>query len=188
VKSMTAPDRIRSLPALRLAALGKDDRHVLAHAALLGYRFDPATLALALRRDVETLVGSLQRARDCDLIVEERTSPRRFRFQHAIVRASLIDGISPGNALRLHRKIVRALEALPDIDSHVDELAYHAREGRLAVKTFIYSERAGDAATAVRALTDAARYYDWALVAADGPTARARLRYKIASLARLGET
>src|SRR5262249_6029808 len=51
----------------------------------------------------------------------------RFRFNHALIREVLYEGLAPARRLRLHRNIAEALEKLSaaDPERHVAELAHH---------------------------------------------------------------
>jgi hypothetical protein len=90
------------------------DRAVILHATVLGYRFDPMVLASVMQRDIETLIGPLQRARDCNLIVEEESVAGTCRFRHAIVRRMLLDDLGADALQRLNETIALHLEGARD--------------------------------------------------------------------------
>lgn len=156
----------------------------MAHAALLGPAFEGDLLAHVLGCDLETLVGTLQRARDQGLISEEEAAGR-FRFRHALLREALVAALAAATRRRFHANIVAAFESLPDVDRFVDRLAYHAHEAHVLDKALTYSERAGDGAFAVRAIAEAERYYRLALRSTEGPTSERRLLAKLATAQRL---
>jgi predicted ATPase len=82
------PLSIRASILQRLATLSAEERRVLERAAVLGYRFDPALLALVTGSNVEALLPTLRRARDLNIVVEE-SDDARFRFRHALTRQTI---------------------------------------------------------------------------------------------------
>ncbi len=173
------PVSIRATILERLVNLNDGERHVLQHAAVLGYRFDPQTLALILERDIAAIMPALQRARDQNLIVEEPKDRIRFRFRHALTRQTLYEGLLALAARPLHERIARTLEALPGASEHLDELAYHWYEARDGAKALAYGERAGDAALGVNAFSEAATYFARALEFPSSDAHRASLLSKL---------
>ncbi len=157
------PISIRVAIASRLSRLTDDEAAVLQYAAVLGYRFDPTTLALIAGRDVAAVMPILTRARDLNLIVEESRKRITFRFRHALMRQTLYESMLSLAARPLHERIARTLESLPDSDERLDELAYHWWEARDRGKALEYCDRAGDAAFAVNAFSEAVTYYERAL-------------------------
>jgi DNA-binding CsgD family transcriptional regulator len=160
---LALPISIRVAIATRLGELTSDEQAVLQHAAVLGYRFDPTTLALIAGRDVAAVMPILTRARDLNLIVEESRARITFRFRHALMRQTLYESMLTLAARPLHERIARTLESLPDAGDRLDELAYHWWEARDRAKALEYCDRAGDAAFAVNAFSEAVTYYERAL-------------------------
>ncbi len=175
------PISIRATIAARLAQLTADEQAVLQRAAVLGYRFDPTLLASIAGRDVAAVMPILARARNLNLIVEESRARITFRFRHALMRQTLYEGTLVLASRPLHERIAQALEALPDANDRLDELAYHWWEARNSAKALEYSDRAADAAFAVNAFSEAATYYERALelVGSDGDR-RSNLLRKLA--------
>jgi predicted ATPase len=108
------PDWIRRVVRERLARMSDLDRAVVLHATVLGYRFDPMMLASVMNRDIETLIGALQRARDCNFIVEDESVAGACRFRHAIVRRVLLDDLKADVIQRLRETIALRLEGARD--------------------------------------------------------------------------
>ncbi len=177
----TLPISIRATIAARLAKLDAGEQSLLLHAAVLGYRFDPTTLALIAGRDVDAVMPVLTKARDLNLIVEESRARITFRFRHALMRQTLYESMLALAARPLHERIARTLEALPDAADRIDELAYHWFEARDRSKALEYCDRAGDAAFAVNAFADATAYYQRAIdCAGDDSDRRSELLRKLA--------
>lgn len=179
------PLSIRGSILQRLSLLSAEDRRILERAAVLGYRFDPALLALVMDSDVEAILPTLRRARDLSIVLEEGDRKSRFRFRHALTRQTIYGGMLVFDARRLHGQILRALESLEDRERYIDALAYHAWESKDAAKTLTYNELAGDAALAQRALAEAETCYDRAREVATEEHDRARLAESAGTVASL---
>jgi len=183
--STSLPLSIRASILQRLSILSPEDRRILERAAVLGYRFDPALLALVMDADVEAILPTLRRARDLNIVLEEGDRNSRFRFRHALTRQTIYGGMLVFDARRLHAQILRALESLEDPERYIDALAYHAWEAKDAAKTLRYNELAGDAALAQRALAEAESCYDRAREVATDEADRARLAESAGTVASL---
>jgi DNA-binding CsgD family transcriptional regulator len=178
------PLSIRTSILERLAVLTDEERRVIARAAVLGVRFSPSLLARSLDLDIEEIIPTLRRARDLNIIVEDDADPPRFHFRHALTRQTVYDGLLRTEARRLHQRIVETLEA-DDNGAELEELAYHAFEARDRARTLLYNERAGDAAFALHALTEARTAYERALGASETPADRARLSERVGTVASM---
>jgi predicted ATPase len=168
----------------RTAALAADDRQVIARAAVLGYRFTPAMLAAVSDRTVDSLVPMLRRARGANLIIEEASPSKYCRFRHALTRQIIYDDLLASERQLLHNQILKALEALPELDNVYAELAYHAHAAHDGYKTLLYNEKAGEAALAVGAKSEAAGHFEAGLSAAQDDGDRARLLEQLGNVAR----
>jgi hypothetical protein len=103
------PERVRDVLTLRLARLPDHTRQHLAAAAVIGPRFDLATLtALALEGDA---LDSIEPALTARLVTEVDEPVGRFRFAHALVRQALLDDLGATRRARLHEQVGQALEA-----------------------------------------------------------------------------
>ena len=78
----------------------------------------------------------------------------RYRFGHALVRATLLDELTTTRRVRTHRKIAETIEAqhAGDLDAVVTELAYHYGEAAAAEpeKAIEYAVRAAETRVRVR--------------------------------------
>jgi len=175
------PLSIRATIIERLSAFTDDERRVLAHAAVLGYRFDPALLAIVMQRDIDALLPTLRRARDLQIIIEEHGARALCRFRHALTRRTIYEDMLAFDARGMHERILTTLETRGDEEQHIDELAYHAWEAKDAARTLSYNERAAEAALALRALPEAVTNFERALDAASDTEDRARLLIRLGS-------
>src|SRR5262249_31453396 len=95
------------------------------------------------------------------LVLESRDSSGPcYAFTHALVRQTLVQGLSLPRRQQLHLKAAQAIEAVHErnLDPHVGALANHCRMAGTAAdaeKTIDYSIRAGRAAFAVFAYEEA---------------------------------
>ena len=93
----------------------------------------------------------------------------RFRFAHALVRATLYDELSGPRRVALHRRVAEAIEAIhaDALDPHLPNLSHHwaraAAPAALTGRALDYAARAGDLALAQLAHDEAVTYYRSAL-------------------------
>ncbi|HZX67597.1 MAG TPA: AAA family ATPase, partial [Candidatus Elarobacter sp.] len=175
------PISIRGMIAGRLALLPDDQRRIVTHAAILGYRFEPELLALTLGCALDDVLPALRRGRDLNIFVEEDGAG--FRFRHALIHRVARGDLLQVEARRVHERILQTLEALPDADRHVDVLAYHAAQAQDAAKTLRYSERAGAIALDMRALPEAHALFEQALGVVSDRKGAARLLERVGFVA-----
>ena len=126
----------------RLQTLDPDARHVLAAAAVLGRRFDWDLLPGVAAVDGATVVGSLRRAVDAQLVAVDG---QRFRFRHALTREAVLAELLPPERAELSgRALVAVHRAHPGLPGPWCELAAELAEG------------AGDRETAAALTTESA--------------------------------
>jgi DNA-binding CsgD family transcriptional regulator len=159
------PGTIRAAILERLRPLADEDREIIAHAAVVGRHFSTALLETILSVSHERMIGALHRARTLQLVTEE--GPGSFAFRHALTREAIYDSFLRTQLAGFHHAIALALEALPDDQRSVQDLAYHTWAAGDRDAAARYGERAGDEAHAVFAHDDAARYYEAALASVD---------------------
>nr|WP_237162457.1 BTAD domain-containing putative transcriptional regulator [Mycolicibacterium fortuitum] len=162
----TLPQGVREAVSRRLSRLPVETNKALAAAAVVGSQF-----ALDLVEHVvgEDLVDAFDEARQAGILIEEPGG--LYRFNHAIVRQSLLAELASVRRMRLHQRIATALETMPGADDELlADLAHHYFEcawAGNAVKAVEYCRRAGDQAMARLAYEGAADLYDHALHALD---------------------
>ncbi len=158
----TLPQGVREAVSRRLSRLPMETNKALAAAAVVGSHF-----ALALVEGVvgEDLIDAFDEASTAGIVIEEPGG--RYRFNHAIVRQSLLAELASVRRMRLHQKIAATLEAEPGADDELlAELAYHYFEcawAGNAAKAVEYCRRAADQAMARLAYEGAADLYDKAV-------------------------
>jgi tetratricopeptide (TPR) repeat protein len=153
------PAGVREVMARRLGRMSEETLRVLEVAAVVGTEFELSVVAAALDADEDTVLAGLEDAVAARLIVE--VAPYRFRFAHALVGSSILDGMARARRNRMHRKVAEAIERV-----HADTLEEH-----FTVLARQYSEAAASA--------DADRAVDYAIRA--GEAARLRLAHEEAS-------
>ena len=158
----TLPQGVREAVSRRLSRLSIETNTALSAAAVVGSRF-----GLQL---VETVVGgelidAFDEACKAGIVIEEPGG--RYRFNHAIVRQSLLAELASVRRMRLHQRIATTLESQPGAgDELLAELAHHYFEcawAGNAAKAVEYCRRAADQAMTRLAYEGAADLYDRAL-------------------------
>ena len=162
---LEVPEGLRQVIRHRVARLSEPARRALAVAAVAGPRFSLAVLEAVLGERAGLLDG-LDEAVAAGLLGE--AAPAEYAFSHALVRQTIYEAHSAARRMRLHRQIGEALEALADIDAHVEALAHHFAEAAAdgqAAKAAAYALSAGRQAAARLAYEDAAVHYERGLQA-----------------------
>ncbi len=158
----TLPQGVREAVSRRLSRLSPETNKALATAAVIGSRF-----ALELVESVvgEDQVDAFDEACQAGIVIEEPGG--RYRFNHAIVRQSLLAELSSVRRMRLHQRIATTLENQPGAeDELLAELAHHYFEcawAGNAAKAVQYCRRAADQAMTRLGYEGAADLYDRAL-------------------------
>lgn len=171
----TLPQGVREAVSRRLSRLPEDTNRALAAAAVVGSRFAVELVERVVEQD---LVDAFDEASNAGIVVEEPGG--RYRFNHAIVRQSLLAELASVRRMRLHQRIAAELEAeafgghersgrgsIPALDDELlAELAHHYFEcawAGNAAKAVDYCRRAADHAMTRLAYEGAADLYDKAL-------------------------
>ncbi|WP_082990612.1 BTAD domain-containing putative transcriptional regulator [Mycobacterium sp. 1482292.6] len=158
----TLPQGVREAVSRRLSRLPVETNKALAAAAVIGSRFAVELVEQVVGTD---LVDAFDEARQAGIVIEE---PGGFyRFNHAIVRQSLLAELASVRRMRLHQRIATTLETSPGAeDELLAELAHHYFEcawAGNAAKAVFYCRRAADQAMARLAYEGAADLYHRAL-------------------------
>nr|WP_264010647.1 BTAD domain-containing putative transcriptional regulator [[Mycobacterium] manitobense] len=158
----TLPQGVREAVSRRLSRLPAQANKALAAAAVVGSRF---AIDLVERVLGDDLVDAFDEAAKAGLVIEEPGG--HYRFNHALVRQSLLAELASVRRMRLHQKIAVTLENEPGADDELlADLAHHYFEcawAGNAGKAVDYCRRAADQAMARLAYEGAADLYGRAL-------------------------
>jgi DNA-binding SARP family transcriptional activator len=121
------PAGVREVTTRRLARLGGPARNVLAAAAVVGQEFDFDVLEAIGPLAGDELVAVLEQAVAAAVLREDGERVGRYSFSHALMRATLYDGLSALRRARLHGRVGEALLARrgAQLDPHLGQLAHH---------------------------------------------------------------
>jgi len=173
----------------RVSKLSPQSQDVLLLAAIIGREFDFPTLKKASDLGEDELIDVLEVAERAQIIEEIKpkfsgvAEGEMFAFAHALIPATLREGVSGLRRHRLHRRVAMALEELcPEDMPRLEVLAYHYEQAGEAAQARGYYLRAGERALAIFASQEAEQDYRAALNLSSSDAERAP------SLVGLGET
>ena len=185
LQPLTLPKHVTGDITDRIKGLRPELRQVLILAALIGYRFSPYLLSALSGRSEEALLSLLEEAEQQQWLLNEGDD---CQFAHPLIRHAFSTTPNGRQRQRLHQQIAQALEELymDDREAHLGDIAYHLiRAGSVANMDTVsdYARRAAEHAARLCSWTDAARYYEAALTAAQArgyldPHTRAELHYQ----------
>ncbi|OBJ37747.1 hypothetical protein A5630_04075 [Mycolicibacterium mucogenicum] len=158
----TLPQGVREAVSRRLSRLPAETNKALATAAVIGSRFHVNLVEKVVGDD---LIDAFDEACHAGIVIEEPGGC--YRFNHAIVRQSLLAELPSVRRMRLHQRIAVTLENQPGADDELlGELAHHYFEcawAGNAAKAIEYCRLAADQAMTRLAYEGAADLYDHAL-------------------------
>jgi tetratricopeptide (TPR) repeat protein/predicted Ser/Thr protein kinase len=162
MEELEIPQSIRIAIQSRIGKLPEQVQEILQLASILGREFDFDTLAEASELDEDALIEALENAEQ-DQLIEEVSSENgvTFAFAHALVPATLAEGLRTLRRRRIHRRIASAIERI-----HVEDyeaLAYHNGEAGDHEKALKYYTLAGERAAKAYANQEAEVYFRSAL-------------------------
>ncbi len=167
VEQLSIPEGVRDVVGRRLSRLSSDTNQALRVAAVVGSEFEVGVAQAAVGLGEEALLTALEEAAGARLVTE--ASSTRYRFSHALVRATLYDSLTAARQVALHRRVAEAIEAVHEgaLDDHLPALAHHWARASTpaadAARAVDYARRAGDRALSQLANDEAAAYYQQAL-------------------------
>jgi predicted ATPase len=127
------PEGVREAIGIRLNRLSEECNQALQMAAVIGREFDFALLA-ALNQGLsdDALLGLIEEAAVVGALREISGPVERYEFTHALIQQTLVEELTAGRRVRLHIRIVDAIEELyaDRLDDHVVELATIAQRRR----------------------------------------------------------
>ncbi len=166
MEELHIPQSVRVAIQSRLMRLDEALRDLLEMAAILGREFDFDTLLAASGQDEALCFDALEKAERAQLILE--TSSARggtFQFAHALIPATLVEGLSGLRRRRMHRQALEAIEGLRPDD--FERLAYHATESGSQARALHFLRRAAERAYARHVIPESLRYWEQAAELAD---------------------
>jgi len=163
--SADPPSAVREAIERRLARLPEESRAALGTAAIIGRRFDVATLADATGEDPEDLLDRLEPAQAAGLVHESGIDT--FAFDHALVRDTVYGLQSKSRRAKRHAQVADALAGRPGRET---EAAHHllAAGPARAGEAWRAAVAAAEVALAANAYPEAAELYRRALAAQEG--------------------
>jgi tetratricopeptide (TPR) repeat protein len=168
VGDLAIPQSVKSAIGRRLDRLTPECTEVLQTAAALGKVFEFAELAAVSSAGEERLLDALDEAATAQLVRVDRADS--FAFTHDKIREVLHEELNPIRQRRLHQRIGEGLERLyaTQLDTHVQDLAYHFAESSDLRKGFDYSLAAAERSEAVFAHEEALKHCEQARECAEG--------------------
>jgi tetratricopeptide (TPR) repeat protein len=169
IQDLRIPQSVRLAIQTRVARLPEEAQDTLRMAAVLGREFSFDILHAAMDLDDDRLVDALELAARAQLIGEDRSHAQgergrslspNFVFEHALIPATLRDGVSSLRLQRMHRRAAAAYEVLRPED--LESIGFHAAAGDEDKARACYL-RAAEHAQRMGALDDAMRFYERAL-------------------------
>ena len=163
VDQLGIPEGVRDVVGRRLARLSGETNQALRVAAVVGPEFELGVVQAAGDMSEEALLAAIEEAAEARVLTE--VSATRYRFAHALVRATLYESLTAARQVMLHRKTAEAIETIHEaaLDDYVPALAHHWAKASAPVtdttRAVEYARRAGDQALAQFAHDEAAKYY-----------------------------
>lgn len=189
------PDTITHLIQSRLALLSDAARRVLDAGVAAGREFDFEVAARAAGLSENAALDSLDELRRAGLVqpVENPLAKlTHFRFDHSLTMEVAYQEVGELRHRRMHRRVAESLESLaferaaqaPGAQSWPEDLpaqlARHFSEGGDFARAAPYALRAGNAALQLAAWSEAASFFETALLSLHG-------NERLAALLNLGE-
>ena len=161
------PASVQSLLTARVDRLAPQDRVVLQAAAVIGRRFDPQLLAVAVDvgGDVDARLAAM---RALDLVHSEGKSGD-YAFKHALVRDALYQSLLAGPRGALHLKIAEEIERRSgnSLAEVIETLAHHYSQTDRADKAFAYLAMAGAKSLLAYSFDEAGNHFAAAIALLD---------------------
>jgi predicted ATPase/DNA-binding SARP family transcriptional activator len=171
---LTLPDALRESVRDRLRRVPKGVRRVLDLAAVLGRRFDFATLQAVTQSGQEMLLDAVEDLVARHLLHEEEDG-RHYDFSHDKIREVVYHDLSGARRVLLHRQVAEKVEAQASgrLDETASILAHHFERAGERARALAYRLQAGEHALSTYAAQQAARHYERALALTEQPSEKA---------------
>jgi ABC-type oligopeptide transport system substrate-binding subunit/DNA-binding SARP family transcriptional activator len=161
-KEIGIPQSVQVAIHSRVRVLSPDAQKILCLAAVLGREFEFETLLRASEWGEEIVVVALEDAEQAQLVEGvSRKAGGTYAFVHALIPATLVDGVRTLRRRQLHRQAAAAIEARHPDD--IEALAHHYTQAMELEKAAYYLLQAGDRARGLYAHHEAIKNYRQAL-------------------------
>jgi hypothetical protein len=161
------PASVLSLLNARVDRLAPTDRALLQAASVIGRRFDPELLAVAVGEtdDFNTRLAAMEAL---DLVHPEGKSSA-YLFKHGLVRDALYQSLLTEARKSLHLQVAEQIERRSGnrLAEVVEVLAHHYRQTDHSDKAFTYLSMAGSKSLSVYSLDEATTHFTGALALLD---------------------
>lgn len=166
---ISLPQEVTEAIGQRIAALDPACRNALVIGALLGDMFTTESLDAVSEGNGENLLEALEKCAGEGLV---QYADGRFVFSHPLMRHACYASAIEPRRQRMHRQIAEMLERrwADSIDEHIADIARHliaAGPEADAERTLEFAREAAEQSFKVFAWSDAARFYEAALTAAE---------------------
>ncbi|UCE20310.1 MAG: tetratricopeptide repeat protein [Gemmatimonadota bacterium] len=182
------PDSLHEILRQRLNGMNDTERAIIECAAAVGERFAPEIISEVRGIPVENLVRKLDSVgQKYNILI---ANGEEYLFNYALIEEMLCQSIDKQKRRNLHQQIGAAMENIykDQIDSKVDELAYHFSTGSDEIKALPYLERAGERAKNLLAYQEALNYFESALsILENAPSTQDNNRHGVQIIIRAGE-
>jgi predicted ATPase len=125
LRQVSVPALLRQVIDGRIARLGEAAQRLLTVAAIIGHEVVVDVWRTIAQSDEEELLALVERAADAH-VLEESADGTTVRFSHALIRETLVAGVSAARRRMMQRRVGEALAALPNADP--DAVAYHFQQ------------------------------------------------------------
>jgi DNA-binding CsgD family transcriptional regulator len=162
------PRGVRDVLQRRLDRLSVESRRSLELASVVGASFGVEFLARASGAEPERVLALMDEAVQARLLDQLPGWPGWYRFPHALVRATLSEGMGAVDRLRMHRRIAETLEreweeASGEGAGMLSRLASHWQQADDGPRAIRYARMAAREADKQLGYEEAARLYRLAL-------------------------
>jgi tetratricopeptide (TPR) repeat protein len=161
------PETVKGVIKARISRLDEDCQNVLTLASFVGNDFTFEALCAVTGIEEGKLLGLMERILKTGLFRHRAVRGEDVcSFADILVRDVVYEEVSPFRRKKLHETVGCALEKVyaKKIDEHLGELGSHFLEGGNKDKALDYFLKAGDKAAKVYANSEAASYFQSALV------------------------
>ena len=160
---LEVPQSVRDVIARRMTHLSPESVRMLVLASVLGREFRLDVLGRLGGVRAEDPLEWLDEAIGAGVVSEVPGSPDRLRFAHVLFRDTLYNELTAARRMRLHERVVAALEGLDE--APLAELAHHAIAAGDHAQGLRHARAAAARALEGHAYEEAARLFELALEA-----------------------